>query len=143
MTNTIITMVMLVLTIMTLLVFARKSTTGKNNLFTLILIGLVAVAAAGYNITRPHFSVLVAMVLGVATLFHLLRWRQLKLIKAGTIPQTCAKKDLHIALNVTICCFLIIFGVLQMSVHVMWAWIAIALGAGQLVAFIWWNVKQI
>ena len=143
MTNTIITMVMLVLTIMTLLVFARTSTTGKNNLFMLILIGLVAVAAAGYNITRPHFAVVMAMALGVAALFHILRWRQLKLIKARTIPQTCARKDLHIALNVAICCFLIIFGVLQMSAHIMWAWVAIALGVAQLIAFLWWNVKQI
>ena len=143
MMNTIISMVMLVLMIMTLLVFSRTSATGKNNLFLMIFIGLVAVAAAGYNIAHPNFRLLMTMALGMAVLFHVLKWRQNKLIKNDPSMASCAKKDIHIALNVAICCFLITFGVLHISVNVLWSWIAIAVGAAQLVAFIWWNVRKI
>ena len=143
MENVVIIMVMLARVIMTLLVFARTSATGKSNLFRLMMIGLVAITAAGYIIVKPHFWVMMTMLLGMAALFHILQWRQKKLIDAGTINATCAKKDIHIALNVAICCFLIIFGILKMDTHVLAAWIAIFLGTSQIVAFIWWNVKKI
>ena len=142
MQNIILSLVMLVLVIMTLLVFARSSATGKNNLFLMILIGIVAIIAAGYNIIKPHIGVMMTMAIGMAALFLILHWRQTYLIGKNQIPATCAKKDIHIALNMTICCFLIFFGSL-FTQRTLWAWVPIAIGASEIGLFTWWNVKQI